>query len=141
MAEVRHPANPSKTPPRERKPHPGKTKRRTPWDLLGAAAAVVLAALMSTVGGGFTIWLTLLILTFAPGYLLIQSIRPRPNAWHLAIGAGLSIPIIGLFALAAALIPGGFYAGAIVAATTTGTLLLAALAFRRRMTAPYAVAS
>lgn len=92
-------------------------------------AAAMLSLLPSSTA---LVWVGLMALLVAPGYLLLQAMLGAPRGWHVLAGMGLSIPLIGLLALATAVVPGGFQAGAIVITITLGVLALGALAWLRR---------
>jgi uncharacterized membrane protein len=80
---------------------------------------------------------TLPILLVAPGYLLLQTIAPGPasagaRSLQILLSLGLSPPLVGLLALATAVLPGGFRAGTIVMIVTTVCLMLLIAAAHRR---------
>lgn len=110
------------------------------WDLAGALGVALLAGLAyATMSGGspLRVALALAVLFFIPGYLLIEAVaRPDVPAHRRAaracVALGVSPAVVGLLALATALLPGGFSSRSIVALVTLACLALAALAFWRR---------
>lgn len=105
-------------------------------DVVAAVLAVLLAAwsLAALPPGGWPrLALAGLVVFVLPGYLLLAAAEPRRGPrrrWLAALGA--SPALVGLAALATALVPGGFRPGAIVAAVTVACVLLGVLAVRRR---------
>lgn len=80
---------------------------------------------------------TLFVLLVVPGYVLIQAVvgrtrSPSKRMIHLALSLGLSPAIVGLLALATAIIPGGFQPPLIIGIVTLWSIVLAGLAFWRR---------
>jgi uncharacterized membrane protein len=121
---------------------PGK-----PWwtrpgrlDLVACAALAALAgvAFLALPGGSvLRMALALSVLFFVPGYLLIEAAvgparRSGARAVRALLAIGASPPLVGLLALATALLPGGFRAGPIVALLCVTCLSLAAAAAWRR---------
>jgi len=109
-------------------------------DLTLAWLVVVLAgaAYLVLPGGSFLrLLLAVGVLFFAPGYLLIEAAtapakRGADRAAKAWLAIGTSPAIVGIIALATAVLPGGFRAGSIVLATTVGCLGLAGIAYWRR---------
>ncbi len=109
-------------------------------DLLLALAVVAGAAAARSLPGGSTLRLvlTLPVILFVPGYLLLQAllVPVRPGAGHLLqtlLAVGISLPLVGLFALSTSLVAGGFRPTPIVLAISLGCLTLAAVALVRRL--------
>jgi len=110
-------------------------------DLVLATVGALLAALAVAflpAGAGIRLLSVLPLLLLIPGYLLIEALVVRPRTrraqWvHVGVALGVSPALIGLLALATAVIPGGFRASAIVIAVTAACLLLAGVAFYRRV--------
>lgn len=127
------PAQP--TPKSARDPRP-----RLRWlDVAGAALLVLAAAFVvsSDITGPLRLAATLPVLLFAPGYLLLQAVVVPPargaSLLRQALAClGISPAVVGLLALATAIVAGGFTAGAIVATVTVGSLAFAAIALQRR---------
>lgn len=76
-------------------------------------------------------------LLLVPGYLLLQAILPsvsaRPGRGHqAALSIGLSLPVVGLAALSAAVTPWGFRPVPVMVSVTLASLGLCALALYRR---------
>ena len=122
-------------------PKAGRDPRaRLRWlDLLGAALLVVVAAfaVSSDFAGPLRLALTLPLLLFAPGFLLLQAVVVPPAsgaslARQALASMGISPAVVGLFALATAIVAGGFTEGAIVGTVTVGSLLFAVIALQRR---------
>jgi uncharacterized membrane protein len=103
-------------------------------DLVGAMVMTVVAAVFAYAPGPITPWTGGLFLLLVPGYVLVQAIVRRPRLWHAAAAPGLGIPVVGLLALATALLPRGFVISNIIAVVAVGTLGLAAAAWWRRAT-------
>ncbi len=109
-------------------------------DLVLSCAVVALAALaymMSSDGSALRVALALTVLFFIPGYLLIEaSVGPsaerRVRVMRACVAVGLSPAIVGLLALATAILPGGFRPASIVVAVTVACFVFAGLAFVRR---------
>lgn len=101
-----------------------------------AGGAMVAAALVSLLpdGNPLRAAVALPVLLVAPGYLALQAIshRPRHDALHFMAAIGLSLPLVGLLALATSTVPGGFTVGAIVVVVTLGCLTLGGVAYIRR---------
>lgn len=76
----------------------------------------------------------------APGYLALQAaMRPGPaerRPLHLVFALGLSPAIVGLIALATAIVPGGFRPPVIIVAIMAGCLAMAGVAYARRRQVP-----
>jgi uncharacterized membrane protein len=114
---------------------------RAQADLLAALALVLVAAVAALAlgPGPLRVLLTLPALAVAPGYLLVQAAVPRqrPSAWlrHACAALGAGPALLGLCALATALVPGGFRPVPIVLATTAAAALLGAVALLRRRSA------
>lgn len=114
-------------------------KRLDVADLL-AASALMLAAVVCVfalpTGSLVRAIIAGLAILLVPGYLLLQaSIRessPKQRAVHAAIALGVSPAVVGLLALATALVPGGFKAGPIIALVTFASLAFAGVAAWRR---------
>lgn len=115
----------------------GAAFTRQTWHIwTGAALAVIAALAASSASGAGRFWLTVPFLLFVPGHLLVQAFvsprlhaRPRPS--HLAFAVGASPAVLGLCALATALLDHGFTGANIVAATTLTCLGLAGVALAR----------
>lgn len=118
------------------------------WDLV-ACSALVAAACAAFAGlaegTALRFALALPVLFFAPGYLLIEAVAgPAKAAGGRAVRAlvaiGVSPALVGLLALATAVLPAGFRPTPIVVllAVASGALALAG-AWRRRLHAPHAV--
>ncbi len=110
---------------------------RLRWlDLALASAATVIAAFAVMLPNGATrAALTLPVIVFVPGYLLLQAVLGKgepPSPLHVIVAVGISPPLVGLLALLTAIVPGGFTAGPIIAVVTTACLALAAVALVRR---------
>lgn len=129
------PSNPPGAPPAKAAP-PAPLR----WlDLSGSTILVVLGAFaaLSLPEGPLRLLLTLPVLLFAPGYLLLQAfvVPPARGAavgWQCLASLGISPAVVGLLALSTAIVEGGFRVGAIVLMTTIGSLGLAAAALVRR---------
>ncbi len=105
-------------------------------DLAVAAVFVVIAAVASGMpNGAARAALTLPMIIFIPGYLMVQAIvgNARPTAFQALIAVGLSPPLVGCLALMTAIVPGGFTAGPIITIVTVASLAMAAVAFVRRL--------
>jgi uncharacterized membrane protein len=81
--------------------------------------------------------LTLPMLLFVPGYLLLQAFvvpaaTGAARGWQALASLGISPAMMGLFALLTAVVEGGFRLGAIVALSLLGCLALGAAALVRR---------
>ncbi|MHB1261120.1 MAG: DUF1616 domain-containing protein [Thermoplasmatota archaeon] len=111
-------------------------------DLAACVGLVALACLafLALPGGSFLrMSLAFTVLFFAPGYLLIEaaagparSMSSRGLRASLAIG--VSPALVGLLALATAVLPGGFRPAPIVVLLAVACLGLAGAAFWRRRT-------
>ncbi len=110
-------------------------------DLLAAAALALLAGLAFLAlpaGSPLRVALTLPVLFFVPGYLLIEAAtesavsrqRRMVRAW---ISIGVSPVVVALLALATVVLPGGFKPASIVATITLACLALAGIAMTRRL--------
>src|SRR5687767_9846630 len=102
------------------------------WDLLGCCALVAVACIAFAGladGDALRMAFALPALFFAPGYLLIEAVAgPATASTQRAVRAllaiGVSPALVGLVALAAAVLPAGFRPGPIVIllAVACGTL-------------------
>lgn len=112
-------------------------------DLLAACIVALLAGLAYLAlpaGSALRVALACSVLFFVPGYLLIEAVteptasrsRRIVRAW---IAIGVSPVLVGLLALATAVLPGGFRATSIVATVTLACLALGGVAFWRRQRA------
>ncbi len=103
---------------------------------LAASFAVVAAAATGLKSGSIgRVALTMPVLLFIPGYLLLQAAlagRERPSTFHVLMAVGLSPPLVGVLALLAAIVPGGFTAIPIITIVTVACVALAGIAFLRR---------
>jgi len=124
--------------------HGGAGRRRGAgrlgWDVAAASALVAAAPVAEfTLPGGSATRLAIAFLGLlaAPGYLLSVTVRPWGNRLlHLALAPGFSIPLVGLAALATALVPHGFHEGPIAAAELgVGALAATGAGLRRWFTA------
>lgn len=100
--------------------------------VLAAAAAFALPD-----GNAGRMIFTLSVLLVVPGYLLIQAVVGRARTIpkrmiHLLLSLGLSPAIVGLLALATAIIPGGFQPPWIIALITLWCVAMTGLALWRR---------
>ena len=110
-------------------------------DILAAAAVAASAGLAYVLlpgGSAVRIVLGLAMVFLVPGYLLLEAAaRPspslRPKLLRVLAAIGVSPAVVGLAALATALVPGGFKPAAIVLAVTVACAALAGLALWRRM--------
>jgi hypothetical protein len=108
-------------------------------DMLGCVLATMVAwgATALPPGDFVRVLLTLPIILFVPGYLALQAVVGRSFARdqrRQAMAAfGLSPALVGLVALATAIIPGGFQLGVIANAILVTCILLAAGAIARRI--------
>lgn len=109
-------------------------------DLVLAAALAAAAALLAGAlpdGDGRRAMATLAILLVVPGYLLVEAAVPSTargqRALHALVGVGVSLPLVGLLALATAIVPGGFRASMVIASVTLACLALAVVAALRRL--------
>lgn len=141
-------ANPKET------PEPKSASNAHGWrqsiDVGIAAALIVFAAIATAVFPDGSLVRMLVVFTAlltAPGYLLIQaSLVParstRTRFRHLLVSVGVSPAVVALFALSAAILPGGFRPLPIIVFVTAGSLALAGVALLRRWAAqPATVAS
>lgn len=110
-------------------------------DLLAAAGLVLAAAVAASAGapgGPLRMVLAALVVFVLPGYLLLEAALPSrqpgdmPRAMRFAAAVGLSPALVGLAALATALVPGGFKPVTILGAVTLLSIALAAVAVARR---------
>lgn len=109
-------------------------------DLAAAFALAVVAALGFAFlgeGSALRLALTLPILFFVPGYLLIETVAGRAHGLQSRlvrglVAIGVSPAIVGLLALSTALLPGGFRAATIVVVVTVTCFVLAGVAVWRR---------
>ena len=110
-------------------------------DVLVAVGVLLVAAVLATVGDGAGVVRYLfagLVVFLVPGYLLLEALLPSnqpgapPRAWRLAAAVGLSPALVGLLALATALVPGAFRPGTIIAVITLACIAFAAVAVLRR---------
>lgn len=132
-ADSRRSNSPGKGPPA-----PAPVRR---WDLAVAAATACAASIAARLlGPGSDLRLALAVpaLLFIPGYLLLQAVAPAPRPdrtpWaRLGMAAGLSLPVLGLLALATAALPGGFRPATIAAAGAAACVALAGTAWARRI--------
>lgn len=130
-----------------------KTKpERGSWrwvDVAGAATLAVAAGIGAAVlePGPLRLALTLPMVLFVPGYLLLQAFRVpaasgRELGWQALASLGISPAVLGLLALSTAIVEGGFRLGVILVTTTVACLLFATAALvRRRSLAATAKAS
>lgn len=121
----------------------GLPRLRDTADLLVAVALVVVAALARLMPEENTLrlLLTLPVLLFVPGYLLIQMFVPLARSGHdrtvqALVALGASLPVVGLLALSTAVVPGGFRPTPIVVVTTGACILFAVVAYLRRWLVP-----
>lgn len=113
-------------------------------DLWLASAATVLAAVAAFLlpdGSLVRLLVTAPAWLFLPGYLMLQAllVPVRPPALrvvHAVAAIGLSIPMVGLLALATVVLPGGLSERSIVAVVTFVCLALAVVAGMRRIARP-----
>lgn len=100
------------------------------------AIAAGLAALYHPTQVGLRTALAVPALLVVPGYLLLQAALPgdqRPEATsQLGLSVGLSLPIVGLVALATAATPWGFQRTPIVLAVMLASTILTVVAGYRR---------
>lgn len=142
----------SATPPApQRPPRPAARAPRTAravkgepepmrWLDVGGASILVLvaaAAVAMELTGPLRFLATLPMILFVPGYLLLQAVavpaaRGKELAWQAVASLGLSPALLGLFALATAIVEGGFRLGIIVGLSTILSLGLATVALVRR---------
>ncbi len=106
-------------------------------DLALAAAAALLAGLGSVAlpaGSALRLAVAAPALLLVPGYVALEAFVPRPGGRlrNLVLGVCVGPALIGLLALATAMVPGGFRAGSLVAMLTSGCVALAAVALARR---------
>jgi uncharacterized membrane protein len=115
-------------------------KLRGNVDLVAVVGLAVLAALAWMAlpdGSAARVALTVPVLLFVPGYLLVEAVTERePSGRRRAVRAlvavGVSPPLVGLASLATAFLPGGFRPLPIVVVLTLACLALATAAFLRR---------
>ena len=106
---------------------------------LTVAGVLLVAGAAAALGGappGVRVLLAATVLFVVPGYLLLQALFPggtaAERARHGLLSLGISPALVGLFALAAAALPGGFQAPTLVMAVTLGGLVLLGVAALRR---------
>jgi hypothetical protein len=132
---AKHSATASKRPPRPKH----STHAWPKLDIAVAAllAVVAAAASASLEPGTLRLVLTLPMLLFVPGYLLLQAFvvpaaTGAARGWQALASFGISPALVGLFALLTAVVEGGFRLGAIVALSLIGCLALGAAGLVRR---------
>jgi hypothetical protein len=132
---AKHSASASKRPPRPKH----ATHAWPKLDVVAASAlAVVAAAASSNLDPGpLRLALTLPMLLFVPGYLLLQAFvvpaaTGAARGWQALASFGISPALVGMFALLTAVVEGGFRLGAIVVLSLLGCLALGAAALVRR---------
>ncbi|MGQ0535375.1 MAG: DUF1616 domain-containing protein [Methanobacteriota archaeon] len=111
-----------------------------PTDLLvalGLVAGGAIALAFLPAGSWARLLVAVPVLLVAPGYLFLQAVAPRAataegRVVEALLSVGVSPCIVGLAALATALVPGGFRPLYILAAVTGLSALLAAAATLRR---------
>jgi uncharacterized membrane protein len=108
-------------------------------DVAGASVLVLVAAAAVSMDltGPLRFLATLPMILFVPGYLLLQAVavppaRGKELGWQALASLGLSPALLGLFALATAIVEGGFRLGIIVGLSTVASLGFAAVALVRR---------
>jgi hypothetical protein len=124
----------------KRPPRPKRTAASWPvLDIVGASLLAVLAAAASAYlePGPLRLALTLPMLLFVPGYLLLQAFvvpaaTGAARGWQALASFGISPALVGTFALLTAVVEGGFRLGAIVALSLFGCLALGAAGLVRR---------
>lgn len=102
-----------------------------------AATAAAFAAALLPPGSALRVLLAWPLLLVVPGFLLLQALVVpvavgRRRFSHALVAVGISPALVGLLALATALVPGGFRPLSIVSVVTGACLLLAAVALVRR---------
>ena len=133
---AKHSASASKRPPRPK-------RSAHAWPKLDIAAASLLAVVAAAAsaylaaGSPLRLALTLPMLLFVPGYLLLQAFvvpaaTGMPRVWQALASLGISPALVGLFALLTSVVEGGFRLGAIVALSLIGCLALGAAGLVRR---------
>lgn len=118
----------------------GAARSTASIDLLvagGLALVAGLAAVGLPDGSTLRMVVVLPILLLVPGYLLLQALivparSPATRGRHALLSLGVSPAVLGLLALATAIVPGGFTPGVILVVVTVGCLALAGLGYRRR---------
>ena len=116
--------------------------RKTPADLLFAAAASVLLLLLVLAGiGGYVRYAVALIVVFVvPGYAVVAALFPRDGEldWirRIALSVGLSIATVALLGLLLDATPAGLSLDTIAAAVVLGSLGLIGVAGLRRVRVP-----
>jgi uncharacterized membrane protein len=121
---------------------PPRPKREHAWPKLDVAVTASLgviatAAATSLPAGTLRTALTLPMILFVPGYLLLQAfvvpaVTGAARGWQALASLGISPAVLGLFALATSIVQGGFRLDAIVVLSTIGCLAFAAAALVRR---------
>lgn len=123
---------------------PGPLWRRAGY--LDLVAAVLWAALAGAAflllpdGSILRVILAVGVLFLVPGYLVIEAVAgiassPHQRSVRALVAFGVSPPIVGLLALATAIIPGAFKPLPIVATITVACVIFAAFAMLRRLSA------
>jgi uncharacterized membrane protein len=112
-------------------------------DIAVAAGLAVVAAIVAfslPAGNLLRAALALPILLLVPGYLLIEasvsSVKAGQRGLHALVAIGVSPPLVGLLALATAIVPGGFHTSSIILTVTVACLALGFVAAWRRVRAP-----
>lgn len=112
-------------------------------DLAVAVALVAVAAFARLLPeeNALRLLLTLPVLLFVPGYLLIQMFATVPRDARDRVVQGLvalgaSLPVVGLLALSTAMVPGGFKPTPIVVVVTGACVAFAVVAYLRRWLLP-----
>jgi uncharacterized membrane protein len=138
----------SRTPSFTADPTTPTVRRVGPADLLVAAGLVLLAGVVALVlpsGNLLRLLIGAPAVLLAPGYLALQAaIRPGPaerRPLHLVFALGLSPALVGLLALATAIVPGGFKPAVIVSVTVVACLAMAGVAMVRRRQVPVQAAT
>lgn len=116
------------------------SRLRQSADLMLACAFVVVGVVaVGLVPDGSVLRFILVapVLFVVPGYLLIQACvvkesKRRSRLTHVLLAVGVTPPVLGLIALATALVPGGFRLAFIAAAVAVACFGMAALADYRR---------
>jgi len=112
---------------------------KSPWDLylVAAYSAAVAIALLSLEAG---LYLTVFLIAFVPGYLLIAAIFPADKQidWteRVALSIGLSLAVAAVVGLGLSFTPWGIRFVPLTVVLTTVTLVSALVAYRRRMRLP-----
>jgi hypothetical protein len=114
------------------------------FEILDIGVALALALVGTFAVGAFDdgstarVVLVAPILLFAPGYLLLQALlvparSARTRLLHGVLSIGISLAVVGLVSLTAAVVRGGFRPAVIVALVTLTCIALAATATYRRL--------